>query len=66
MRQVRDGSACLAAWRVHTCLIGVDELSGLLVLLIHLVLQVLLALIEHLEGAPQLQNCLLGCIFLRG
>lgn len=50
----------------RTRLVGVDKLSGLLVLLIHLVLQVLFALVEHLEGAPQLQYGLLGGIFLRG
>jgi hypothetical protein len=49
---------------VHTSLVCVDELPGLLVLLIHLVLQVLLTLVQHLEGAPQLQDGLLGGIFL--
>ena len=63
-KQIRHTGACEAISRERTRLVGVDELSGLLVLLIHLVLQVFLALIEHLEGAPQLQDRLLGCIFL--
>lgn len=51
---------------MRTSLVRVDELPSLLILLIHLVLQVLLTLVQHLEGAPQLQNGLLWGIFLGG
>lgn len=48
----------------RTGLVGVDKLPRLLILLIHLVLQVSLSLVQHLQRAPQLQNRLLGGILV--
>lgn len=51
---------------IHTVLIRVDVFPRQVVLLVHLCLQVLLALVQHLELTSQLQYRALGGIFLCG